>query len=489
MAVRRFGRPGRFGVAGLVAVGAVVALAGGAVAAVPIQKVSADPYTNTSSFHRTQVEPDTFSFGSTIVATFQTGRFSDGGASNTCWATSRDNGATWTHGCLPGTTIYADPPGSWARISDPAVAYDPEHDVWMITGLAINSQVVGKAVLVSRSTDGGLTWGNPVTVASGGSFFDKEWITCDTWSGSPFYGNCYVEWDDAGLGGLFLMSRSTDGGQTWTSSNVPNDSVIAGQPVVQPDGDVIVPIIGSGIDSYVSSDGGANYSGPFNVASQTVHLVAGNVRVNYLPSAEVDGSGKIFVAWEDCRFRAGCSSNDVLFATSSDGQTWSSPTRIPIDPTSSTVDHFVPGIAVDKTTSGATALVGVTYYFYPQANCTVDTCRLEAGFVKSSDGGGTWTAPVTVLGPMHIKGMPLTTQGYMFGDYISTSFGGNGRAYPVIPRDKGSTCQLGQITSCNQFMIAPVGGLRPDAPLTPVARDPVLVKGPAHLAPRPLTVF
>src|SRR5919108_241997 len=97
---------------------------GTALAAVPLTTVSTDPYTNLSSYHQTEVEPDTFSFGSTVVAAFQVGRFSDGGSSNLGYATSTDNGTTWTSGFLPGTTKYADPPGPWARISDPSVTYD-----------------------------------------------------------------------------------------------------------------------------------------------------------------------------------------------------------------------------------------------------------------------------------------------------------------------------------------------------------------------------
>ena len=45
---------------------------------------------------------------------------------------------------LPGTTIFATPAGPWARISDPAVAYDPLHDVWMISRLAIDARRVGR---------------------------------------------------------------------------------------------------------------------------------------------------------------------------------------------------------------------------------------------------------------------------------------------------------------------------------------------------------
>jgi hypothetical protein len=46
------------------------------LAAVPLTRVSTDPYTNTTSQHRTEVEPDTFVAGNTIVSAFQVGRIS-----------------------------------------------------------------------------------------------------------------------------------------------------------------------------------------------------------------------------------------------------------------------------------------------------------------------------------------------------------------------------------------------------------------------------
>src|SRR5437762_1084515 len=140
-------------------------MSGNALAAVPLTTVSTDPYTNTSSYHQTEVEPDTYSFGSTVVAAFQVGRFEDGGASNLGYATTKDNGTTWTGGFMPGTTIYATPPGPWGRISDPSVAYDAMHDVWMVVGLVIDRHVAIRGLQVNRSTDGGLTFQNPVTVS------------------------------------------------------------------------------------------------------------------------------------------------------------------------------------------------------------------------------------------------------------------------------------------------------------------------------------
>src|ERR671924_123390 len=97
-----------------------------------LTQISSDPYSNTDSNHKTQVEPDTFAFGNTIVAAFQSGRFFDGGASNIGFATSTNGGETWTHGFLPGTTVFATPPGpsKYHRTSDPSVAYDAKHKVW-----------------------------------------------------------------------------------------------------------------------------------------------------------------------------------------------------------------------------------------------------------------------------------------------------------------------------------------------------------------------
>ncbi len=94
-------------------------------------RLSTDPFTNGTSQHKTQVEPDTFTFGSTIVSVFQSGRFFDGGSSDIGWATSTDNGKTWKNGFLPGTTPYSTPPGPYARVSDPSVAFDARHNVWL----------------------------------------------------------------------------------------------------------------------------------------------------------------------------------------------------------------------------------------------------------------------------------------------------------------------------------------------------------------------
>src|SRR5215471_15639777 len=106
--------------------------------------------------------------------------------------------------------------------------------------------------------------------------------------------------------------------------------------------------------------------------------------------------------------------------------------RIRLDDASSTVDHFIPGLAVDPATSGSTAHLALTYYFYPDAACTASTCQLEVGYTSSPDGGAHWGAATTLAGPMTLSEIAATSQGPMVGDYISTSFSG-GSATTVFP--------------------------------------------------------
>ncbi len=435
---------------------------------VTLTQISSDPYTNTTSYHATEVEPDTFSFGSTIVATFQEGRFQNAGASNIGWATSGDGGTSWTHGNLPGTTVFASPAGPYDRDTDPSVAFDAKHNTWMISSLPLvqrHSGIIGVAVIVNRSTNGGTRWRNPVTVAAATTSqnFDKNWTVCDNTPSSPHYGNCYTEWDDFGHLNQLHMATSSDGGKTWTEGTVPRHSVvIGGQPLVHPNGTVIMPIdngFESAIESFVSTDGGATYSGPFPISSISSHTVAGNLRTSPLPSAEIDAAGKVYVVWQDCRFESGCTANDLVMSTSTNGTSWSAVTRIPIDAVSSGVGHFIPGLAVDVGTSGSSAHLGLTYYFYPSASCSTSTCQLDVGFISSTDGGSSWSGPTMLAGPMTLTSLPLTSQGYMVGDYISTSFSG-GTAHGVFAVGAtGTTCTLGGVTSCNEPMFTNATGL------------------------------
>jgi hypothetical protein len=361
--------------------------------------------------------------GSTLVATFQTGRIAPGGATSIGWATSTDGGTTWTHGFLPGLTT-GEGSGPYDAASDPAVAYDAKHGVWMIASLPISNSSQTPAVAVNRSTDGGLTWQNSVSVDATAVDSDKNWIVCDSWASSPYYGNCYVEWDDPSANDEILMSTSTDGGLTWgaPTPTVGQTQGLGGQPLVQPNGTVVVPIETNVMSSFSSRDGGASWTAPVTIADIQSHLDAGGIRSGSLPSAAIDGVGTVWVVWKDCRFRSACSTNDLVYSTSTDGVTWSAVTRIPIDDTSTAVDHFIPGIGIDPATSGTGAHVAIHYYYYSQSNCTVSTCQLNVGYISSANAGSTWNTPVAIVGPMQLGWLPQSQNGLMVGDYIATAF-------------------------------------------------------------------
>jgi len=455
----------------LLALAASLVFSGGIAYAAGSTDISTDPFTqatcaasNTTN-HHAEVEPDTFSFGSTIVAAYQVGRIFDGGACAVGFATSTNNGATWTSGLLPAITKWtvSQGTGPYARATDAAVAYDALHNTWMVSSLALTETggVKGVAVLTSLSTDGGFTWSSPVVTASvtGNQNFDKNWIVCDDTTTSPHYGNCYTEWDDNGNGNLLKMSTSTNGGLTWSAAATNGSGVIGGQPVVRPDGTVIVPTDNaseSALGAFNSTNGGTSWSAITTITTISHHGVAGGLREGPLPSAEVDGAGTVYIAWSDCRFRSRCRQNDIVIthSTNATGTTWATITRVPIDTTSSGIDHFIPGLTVNKATSGSTAQLGITYYFYASGSTS-----LQVGFLSSTNAGSTWSAPTTIFGgasAFPTTWAATTSQGRMVGDYISSSYGTDNLAHGVYDvaftptTGSSSSCTTTALDNCNE---------------------------------------
>lgn len=485
--LRRAPRRARFtALLGALMLGGLLAVATPASAATA--PVGVDPFTqatcaasNTTN-HQANVEPDSFSFGSTIVAAYQVGRIFDGGACAIGFSTSTNNGATWTSGLLPGITKWAGG-GTNDRATDASVAYSAKQNVWLVSSLTLVEAggVRGTGVVTSRSTDGGFTWSNPVTTAIG-SGLDKNWIVCDNTPTSPFYGRCYTEWDDNANGNRMQMNFSTDGGLTWSAPATNGTGIIGGQPVVHPNGNVIVPTANANetaIGAYNSTNGGASWSAVTTIATTRHHTVAGSLREGPLPSAEIDGAGTVYVAWADCRFRRSCRTNDIVYSKSlnATGTSWSAVTRVPIDATNSGIDHFIPGLAVNKATSGATAQLGLTYYFYASGSSS-----LQVGFISSQNGGGTWSAPQTVsTTPAPSTWAATTSQGRMVGDYISTSFGSDNLAHGIFglanqPTTGAATaCSTTALDNCRVSIATSTTGL--SAGVASGAADPVLFTG------------
>ncbi len=294
-------------------------------------RVSTDSFSDPLGQHATEVEPSMAAHGLAVVAAFQIARQFVAGASAVGVARSQDGGTTWTAQSLPMLTKLTG--GSADSASDPVVAYDTAHAVWLVATLPVSNGIV-PAPEVSRSADG-LQWDAPVRVGTGDVSDDKEWIACDGAPSSPHYGRCYVTWDDDGRGGLIETSVSSDGGVTWSAPRPSADSAtgIGAQAVPRPNGDVAIvsdDFNEASVLAFVSRDGGSTWSASRRLSSIVDHFQGGGLRSGPLVSTAVDGGGTIYAVWQDCRYEAACFADDLVLATSTDGVTWSPPHRIPV---------------------------------------------------------------------------------------------------------------------------------------------------------------
>jgi hypothetical protein len=406
------------------------------------RQVSTDTISGGGAQHATEVEPDSFSFGRTLVTTFQVGRIESGGATAIGFATSTDGARHWRSGLLPGVTTFSPQPGADPRASDPSVAFDAAHGVWLVSSLGLAADHF--ELLVSRSPDG-LRWEQPVVARRGlpGSL-DKEWIACDNWASSPNRGHCYLSYLDVGTG-LIVTQTSLDGGLTWApevqTSFLPASGLQpnGAQPLPRPDGSLVVVYavgraesddeggtsesVESGeVFAATSTDGGASFEADIPVANATSAPVP-DLRAPPLPSADVAADGRLFVAWHDCLSEQPCLHDRIVVSSSSDGQTWTAPAAIA--PTGAEVTQFVPGLAVDHTTAGAKSRLAAAYYSRPTRCVTGIPCpRIDVWLVTSSNGGASWSAPQRLdADPMQLDWLPRAG-GRFLGDYISTSFVG-----------------------------------------------------------------
>ena len=373
------------------------------------RRIHRDRHTDPESQHESEVEPDSLTVGSTTVALFQVGRRRSGGASSIGFSTSRDDGVTWREGILPGLTAASLPPGSSARASDPVLAYDAAHGVWLANTLALAPGVT--RLTIHRSTNG-LTWMGPIeaTVARSDDLaYDKNWLTCDNGPASPFRGRCYLAYTQIGgrSGDDLAVQRSDDGGRTWSAPVTQRLPVTGVIPVVQPDGKLVLAFWSgrTGMVSVTSTDGGVTLQ-PAVPISQLTPRDARPFRAPPLIAADVERSGSVLTTWQDCRFRAGCTGNDIVISRSADGTTWTAPVRV-----TRGRNAVMPTIGVEP----GTGRLAIAYY-------VIQRNGIDAELITSAN-GTRWTAPQRLNARrMPLEWMPQTTLGRMLADYIGVSW-------------------------------------------------------------------
>jgi len=279
---------------------------------------------------------------------------------------SNDGGATWCCSSsdpahlgtlIPGVERLTG--GIYDAGGDPSVAFDSQGHVFY-AGLGFDRTAPPSTVTVNKGTfdaSGNLTWSAPTFInqtTSPSTLNDKEWITVDHNSTSPFRDRVYVTWTRFIFNahtGAYVQSpisevHSSDGGKTFSSPQLIVGNVLYGQgshPTVGPtvyvfwDGSTRLAALDS-IWVVKSTDGGANWSKPVKVSDIVDILPIANTafRNNSYPAATVAPNGDIYATWSSllsnstgglcpARTNTGCHAA-VLYSKSTDGgATWSSP--------------------------------------------------------------------------------------------------------------------------------------------------------------------
>ena len=366
-----------------------------------------------------------------LIATFQEGRFVDGGAVDCGYSVSHNGGLTWTRALIPNLSTASG--GVYARATDPVAAVDLNGNAYLNT-LALRDETGSDAVVVSRSSDGGNTFGAPVVAyrsPNTANFPDKNWMAVNNFAATPNPGRLVVTFTlfiNGGSATPIMRVLSDDGGQTWGSAafiHPSNYDTQGSQPVFLPDGKLAIiywnfnftdDFSDDFLELVVSADGGVTFGAPKFITAVDIYGPPGIRTGAFLPSAATDNTtGNLYVVYQG--IHAG--SPRILFTKSADaGNTWTAPIPISDNPSFSGVFNA----AISSSPNGQT----LTAVFYDQRHATNST-GVDMYLAQSFDGGATWQPNMRLTSVTSDAALaPQTPGGYMLGDYL-------GVAGPITP--------------------------------------------------------
>ena len=380
-----------------------------------------------------------------VVGVWQQDRYTTGGAARGLMTgVSFDGGNTWTPRSIPWSTCSG---GEYSRATDPWVTFSPDgvaHQVALgVSGESFTPSGVS-AILASRSTDGGITWSNPIPLIRdpGATFFnDKEAMTADP-TDSRFV---YAVWDrlQANMGGPTLFTRTTDGGLSWEPARTIYTPPSLGQTIgnvirVLPSGTLVnlfMQIIGSlnTLQVIRSSDKGLTWSAPTQI-SQAAALGARDPNSatairdgSIIPQMAVGLDGSLAVVWQDARFSG--VRDGIAFSRSTDGGfSWSTPARVNFDPG---VWAFTPQVHIR-----ADGMIGVTYYDLRSNTADISTLPTDFWLARSRDGVD-WIE-TRISEPFDLLFAPRASNMLFLGDYTGLDATG-GAFLPFFAKTNPST--------------------------------------------------
>ena len=274
---------------------------------------------------------------------------------------STDGGQTWIDSLLSG--------GTFQRYSDPAISGDRFGTIYPLT---MNYTGYGLSdYSIWNTTNNGASWSGPYYLI--GSYVDyledKEFMAIDR-TGGTHDGNIYVAWARFPGPTRIMFVRSTTGGVTW------NDTLIVGDP-----------------QFFGGADAG-QFAFPF-----------------------VDADGNVYVIWRHWYYIGGWRPCQVMVKSTDGGQTFTDPTTFFVG---NAVDYAPGGINIYNMACVDVDITngpyhGNIYFAIPDGVQDGPYYHSDILFMKSSNGGSTWTDTTRV------NDDPLGQPVYQFHPWVTVN--------------------------------------------------------------------
>ncbi len=375
---------------------------------------------------RAQAEPHlarSFADPNLLLATFQEGRFEDGGAVSCGYAVSEDGGTSWRRALIPGL-VKANGVGLFDRASDPVAAVGGDGTLYLSTlGLRGEAPNWLTSITLHLSHDRGRTFEPPLIVTASTNsnlFLDKNWLAVNNFPATPTTGRLVVTLTRFYLSPIhgirhpIALTFSDDQGETWSELNIiSSDNCQGSQPVFLPDGSlavawwVFVNADRGSLRVRFSPDGGETFDPTREVAAVTPHRDPVARSAQFLPALTADRTlGGLYLVWQGTT-----DAPRVLFSRSRDqGRTWSAPVAVNDTPDGRSV--FNPTVAVSPDGQH------VTVIFYDKRHDDGSGRFVDLYLAESFDGGESWEANRRISSvSSDLSRAPLTPSGRMVGDY------------------------------------------------------------------------
>jgi len=301
---------------------------------------------------------------------------------------------------------YVNRNASRLNAADATVAFGADGTVYF--GFVAFNPAAG-AVAVSRSVDGGLTWTSQSWATSFTTSADKPAIAVN--------GNSvYVYYQGFGL----QSTVSANGGASWSAPATLDANGRNAAPVVARDGSLNVFYVTNTSLNLARLSVGSTVSYRITTVSNVVALQPrpAQYRASIYPAAGVDSKGQLYVAWADGR-NVGYG-NDIFFSRSKDGGlSWTAAQVVNND--ASSADQLMPALTV-----GADNAVTVAWLDNRNdaANVNYDV------FMARSADGASFAGNTRVTNIASNPYNDQTLQGTLIGDYFTIA-AGNGVVYPM----------------------------------------------------------